>query len=197
MWSRIKAVGRTLHHHTFTLPLHAMTYPPGVCFSDGFGGLEYRVITVHELSFKHGRIMHMVVETKHGIFSSPPDIFKHVILDEPLVQTIGAKEVKSRKELYKRDPTEAILGHLLPCIKIGNAYVSDSDWERQEQLTLLHAVRPFHSMDSCTSFESILTSNHTIRTRFAFSTQMYFRDDDEKLKLVDDKMLEDLSLIHI
>ena len=165
-WSRLHEVARTLDGHTFRLPFHAMTWPGGVCFSDGFGSLEYRAITVHDLALTNGRITRMVVETKMGVFSTLKDIFEDVVCDKPLKDMFGDDRVQELKKEWENDRTSTILRNLLPCIKLGNAYVSQFDNMSRGggTLTLMHALRPdYRGPESDDADEGI-------RTRFVLST---------------------------
>lgn len=167
-WTRVSQMASLIYHHTFTLPFHAMTWPGGVCFSDGFGGLDFRVITIHDLVIKDGRILSMIVETKDGIFSTLRDIFEHVILCRALIEYLDDGTVEeARKEYYfdgKCD--ELILRNLLPCVKVGNAYISGHDGLEEGAVTMMHIVNPLYDGPSNAD-----KSTTCVRTRFLLRTR--------------------------
>ncbi len=134
-------MSRLVEQQTITLPFYAMIPPNGICFSDdGYGGLKYRANIVHELSIKDGYIIHIVIETQQGIFSTLEDIFQNVIVCDPLFTEWILRspklnkwddgeedELKARVWLfheYDNSPDSFILRYLLPCIRIGNVYVA-------------------------------------------------------------------------
>ena len=162
-WSRISQFASMIYYHTFTLPFQVMTWPGGVCFSDGFGGLECRLSTLHSLLIEDGCITRILLETKDGMFSSKQDIFDHVICQKPFMEYIVENDAnKDVKDEFAKDPDDFILQNLLPCIKVGKAYVSGWDNnDRDGTVCLMHALRPFYDGPCCVEKEST-----TIRTKF-------------------------------
>jgi hypothetical protein len=116
-------IANLIYHHTFTLPFFAMTWPEGICFLDGFGGLENRVVTVHELKLEPGtkRILKVCMETKDGVFTTLKSILENMILTGSILENHNDGDLRDE---ISRDPDKFILDQLLPCIKIGKAFVS-------------------------------------------------------------------------
>lgn len=141
---KIPLITDLVSYHTFTLPFYTMTQPQGICFSgDGYGPLNNRANIVHDLSIEDGKIMRIVIETQEGIFSTLDAIFENLFIRSKVLiyltfQMDAAKMMGSRKYDFKEKKKARntlrkefyssrdsfILRHLLPCIRIGNVYVS-------------------------------------------------------------------------
>lgn len=162
-WSRISQIASMTYYHTFTLPLPVMTWPGGACFSDGFGGLECRVGILHSLLIEDDCIVRILLETKDGMFSSLRDIVDHVIRQRPYYEYVE-RDDKEIEEEFEDHPDEFVLSNLLPCIKVGKAYVSG--WDENDKdgvVCLMHAVNPLYGGPHCVDETST-----SIRTKFIF-----------------------------